>query len=111
LARCRRSAVAAISLAPLLLRLVDKTVRHVMRFADDDALARPELSIQAAMLDRGLRAGIVILAVLFLARMWDIDLIELTGRDTVAVRLLRGLVERGRDHHRRREAVEHRENR
>jgi moderate conductance mechanosensitive channel len=84
--------VAVIALAPLLLRLVDKTVRHVMRPADGDALARPDLSIQAAMLDRGLRAGIVIFAALFLARMWDIDLIELTGRDTVAVRLLRGLL-------------------
>ncbi len=44
----------------------------------------------AIYLDRGLRAILIVGAALFLAYVWDIDLIELTNRDTLATRLLRG---------------------
>src|SRR5262249_45819141 len=40
--------------------------------------------------ERGLRAALIVGAALFLAYVWDIDLIQLTARDTVATRLIRG---------------------
>ncbi len=46
--------------------------------------------LAAVALERGLRAALIILAALALAYAWDIDLIQLTARDTVATRLIRG---------------------
>lgn len=77
------------SALPLLLSVSRVSVAHLLRpvegAADDSA---PILA--AVALERGLRAALIILAALFLAYVWDIDLIQLTARDTVATRLIRG---------------------
>lgn len=46
--------------------------------------------LNAVYLDRGLRVLLVVGTAFFLAYVWDIDLIELTSRDTLMTRLLRG---------------------
>jgi small-conductance mechanosensitive channel len=83
---------AALGAVPFLLRLISRIVGHVLRPADgSDSVGQP-VTIYGALVDRALRASILIGAALFLAHMWNVDLIELTGRDTVAVRILRGLI-------------------
>jgi small-conductance mechanosensitive channel len=75
---------------PLLLYVSRISVAHLLRpveGAENDGGA-PILA--AVALERGLRAALIILAALFLAYAWNIDLIELTARDTVATRLIRG---------------------
>jgi small-conductance mechanosensitive channel len=82
----------ALGAVPFLLRLIGRIVGHVLRPADgSDSVGQP-ITIYGALADRTLRAAILIGAALFLAHMWDVDLIELTGRDTVAVRILRGAI-------------------
>ena len=77
------------SALPLLLNVSRVSVAHLLRpvegAADDSA---PILA--AVALERGLRAALIILGALFLAHAWDIDLIQLTARDTVSTRLIRG---------------------
>lgn len=83
---------AALGAVPFLLRLIGLIVGHALRPADgSDSVGQP-ITIYGALVDRALRAGILIGAALFLAHMWNVDLVELTGRDTVGVRILRGAI-------------------
>jgi small-conductance mechanosensitive channel len=74
---------------PLSLSVTRVSVAHLLRpvegAAEDTA---PVLA--AVALERGLRAALIIVAALLLATAWDIDLIQLTARDTFATRLIRG---------------------
>ena len=63
--------------------------RHVSRPArGSEASSAPGL--MAVFLDRGIRALLIVGAALLLAHAWKIDLVEMTGRDTLLTRLLRG---------------------
>ncbi len=80
---------------PLLLSVSRRAVEHLLRpveNADVDMAAEDGGApiLAAVALERGLRAGLIIGAALLLAYVWNIDLIELTARDTVATRLIRG---------------------
>jgi small-conductance mechanosensitive channel len=77
---------------PFALRLITRIVGHLLRPADSaDGVGQPS-TVYGALIDRALRAGVLLAAALFLAHKWNIDLVELTGRDTVGVRILRGAI-------------------
>jgi len=76
-------------LLPQAVRITQQSARHLLRPAEGAGETDP-LAIGAVYLDRGIRALLIVAAALFLARVWNIDLIELTSRDTVATRLVRG---------------------
>ena len=78
------------SALPFLLSVSRSAVAHLLRPVDGATEDRGAPILAAVALERGLRAALVILAALLLAYAWDIDLIELTARDTVATRLIRG---------------------
>ena len=77
------------SALPLLLSVSRVSVAHLLRPVEGAAEDSAPI-LAAVALERGLRAAIIILAALFLAYVWDIDLIQLTARDTFATRLIRG---------------------
>jgi moderate conductance mechanosensitive channel len=77
------------SALPLLLSVSRVSVAHLLRPVEGAAEDSAPI-LAAVALERGLRAALIILAALFLAYVWDIDLIQLTARDTVATRLIRG---------------------
>ena len=74
---------------PLLLSISRDSVAHLLRPVEGVPEDRAPI-LAAVALERGLRAALIILAALFLAYVWDIDLIQLTARDTVWTRLIRG---------------------
>jgi len=74
---------------PLLLSVSRVSVAYLLRPVEGAAEDSAPI-LAAVALERGLRAALIILAALFLAYVWDIDLIQLTARDTVATRLIRG---------------------
>jgi moderate conductance mechanosensitive channel len=74
---------------PLLLSVSRASVAHLLRPVEGGTEDRAPI-LAAVALERGLRAALIILAALSLAYAWDIDLIQLTARDTVATRLIRG---------------------
>jgi small-conductance mechanosensitive channel len=82
-------AVIAVTL-PAAIRLTRRAVNNLFRPANVATAEDEAPSVAAVCLDRGLQAVLIIGSTVFLAHQWDIDLIELTARDTVATRLLRG---------------------
>ncbi len=78
------------SALPFLLSVSRDSVAHLLRAVEGATEDRGAPILAAVALERGLRAGLIIGAALLLAYAWQVDLIELTARDTVATRLIRG---------------------
>jgi small-conductance mechanosensitive channel len=80
--------VVAIVL-PQAVRITKRSARHLLRPPEGaEAAANHELG--AVYLDRGIRALLIVGAALFLGWVWGVDLGEMTSRDTVVTRLIRG---------------------
>ncbi|MFO0996154.1 MAG: mechanosensitive ion channel family protein [Alphaproteobacteria bacterium] len=73
---------------PAAIGAVERSINHVLRPAATGPIETSTLAV--AVLERGLRAMLIIGAALFLAHAWQISLVELTARDTIMTRLLRG---------------------
>jgi moderate conductance mechanosensitive channel len=93
------SLAAVALLLPAAIRIAQSASHHVLRPAGgsvmpsttDGAAPSPSPpSVLAVFLDRGIRAALIVAAALVLARAWQIDLVEMTARDTLPIRLLRG---------------------
>jgi small-conductance mechanosensitive channel len=74
---------------PMSLWVTRVSVAHLLRPVEGAGEDTAPI-LAAVALERGLRAALIILAALLLASAWEIDLIQLTARDTVATRLIRG---------------------
>jgi small-conductance mechanosensitive channel len=81
--------LAVALLLPPAIKVARMASHHVTRPASgSEAPTTPGL--MAVFLDRGLRAALIAGAALLLAHTWQIDLVEMTGRDTLLTRLVRG---------------------
>jgi small-conductance mechanosensitive channel len=81
--------LAVALLLPPAIKVARMASHHVSRPASgSEAPSTPGL--MAVFLDRGLRALLIVGAALLLAQAWNIDLIEMSGRDTLLTRLVRG---------------------
>lgn len=74
---------------PLAVRITGRAVAHVLRPAEAAEPDRAAKAVHVVAIERGVRALLIIGFALLLAWAWDIDLGELTARDTVATRLVR----------------------
>jgi small-conductance mechanosensitive channel len=81
--------LAVALLLPPMVKVVKMASHHVSRPAAG-VEAPSALGLMAVFLDRGLRALLIVGAALLLAHAWNIDLVEMSGRDTLLTRLLRG---------------------
>ena len=76
---------------PFLIRKAKQSVNHILR--PPGSSAESEIpTVQAVLLERGLRAVLIIGAALLLAHAWHIDLTALAANDTAVTRLMRGTV-------------------
>ena len=82
--------LAVLLALPPLLGATHRLVRHLLRPAEDETGVAPPPSVLVAAAERGARALLIIGAALELAWAWDIDLGQITGGDTLAMRLLSG---------------------
>jgi len=76
---------------PLLIRVAGHSVSHLLRPPGTETMAGEIPSVVTVVLERGLRALIVVGAVFLLIRAWDVNIAELTAGDSVWTRLARGL--------------------
>jgi len=85
----------AAALVPLLLRLVDQSVAMLLRPAEagGETVAAP--SLLAVGLERGLRALVIAGAILFVAGVLGLDLGTIAARETMATRLIAGVLQAG----------------
>ena len=74
---------------PQALKITKQSARHLLR-PHEGAEPDQNHELWAVFLDRGVRVILMIGAALFLAWAWGIDLGEMTSRDTVLTRLVRG---------------------
>jgi small-conductance mechanosensitive channel len=82
-------AVVAAAL-PLLIATTRRAVNHILRPAGMSSGEAALPSIAAVCLERGVRALLIIGAVLLLAQKWGVDLGALAATDTTLTRLVRG---------------------
>ena len=83
-------AVLAVAL-PAAIGVTQRSVNHILRPAGVDVGTGPP-SVRAVILERGLRAALIIGAAVLLAHAWQVDLVDLTASDTLFTRLMRGAV-------------------
>jgi len=82
-------AIVALVL-PVAFSVMNRSASHLLRPANDDLSPARRASLVTVYVERGLRALLILAAALFLARFWEIDFLQLTGRDTLMTRLVRG---------------------
>ncbi len=77
-------------LLPGAIKVSEQAVRHVLRPLG--TIEPADTALAAVYLDRGVRALLIVGAALLLAYVWQVDLVEMTSRDTLATRLARGIL-------------------
>jgi len=82
---------AVALLLPAAIRVSERAIRHALRAPEGSATSEGD-ALAVVYLERGVRALLIIGAALVLARAWHIDLVEMTSRDTLPLRLARGLL-------------------
>src|SRR5262249_388442 len=75
---------------PLAMRVANRAIAHMLRPPGTASAADAPPSVHAIYVERGVRALLIALAVLALARAWGLDFVELTASDMPATRLPRG---------------------
>lgn len=76
-------------LLPAAIRAGQQAVRRSLQ-PPGEAGASGDAGLTAIFVDRGVRAALIVGAALLLAYAWRLDLIEMTVRDTLPIRLARG---------------------
>jgi small-conductance mechanosensitive channel len=84
-------AVVVVTL-PAAIGIMRRSVNHILR-PPDSAIAAGWSNVHVVCIERGTRALLIIGAALLLGYVWQIDLVELTARDTPLTRLLRGALD------------------
>ena len=79
-------------LLPIAITSSRRAVHHLLRPTADERPSEATSSLWAALLERGLRALLLIGGAFLIARIAGLDPGELTSSDTVATRLLRGAI-------------------
>jgi small-conductance mechanosensitive channel len=85
--------LAAVAAAlPAAIAATQRTVDHVFGDRIGPTMGEERRGVGNVVVERGIRAGLIIVAVLLLARAWHIDLIALTASDDAVTRLARGFL-------------------
>jgi small-conductance mechanosensitive channel len=79
-------------LLPIAIRCADLAVKHVLRPAGSETDDVSVPSLAAVTIDRGLRAAFLIGGAYLIAWFVGLDVVAMTMRDTMATRVLRGLI-------------------
>ncbi|MEI9405806.1 mechanosensitive ion channel family protein [Mesorhizobium argentiipisi] len=77
---------------PLAVMLTQRGVNFVLRPGSEDA-GRPTIpAVTIAVIDRGVRMILILVAAYFLARLWGLDMQSMRDSDTTTTLVLRGLI-------------------
>jgi small-conductance mechanosensitive channel len=77
---------------PATFSIIRRSASHLLKPANDDIDPSRSAGLVSVYVERALRALLILAAAMFLARLWQIDLVQLTGQDTLVTRLVRGAV-------------------
>jgi small-conductance mechanosensitive channel len=83
--------VAAVAL-PAAIIMMHRAVHYLLRPPEGDTEAKPIPAVTVAVIDRGIRMALIILAVFLLARAWGLDMQSMETKDPTITMFLRGLL-------------------
>lgn len=83
-------AVVALAL-PAAIRTTERIVHHLVRPSAPASADATRLGVYAVCLERGIRALLIIGAVVVLSRIWRVDLLSLAVSDTLLTRIIRAI--------------------
>jgi small-conductance mechanosensitive channel len=83
--------LAVICVSPFAIRLAQRSVNHALRKAGDATAGTEPPSVTAAVIERGVRAMLLVGGLLLLAQGWNLDLGEITRNESFEMRLARGI--------------------
>ena len=83
--------IAVLVLIPLGSNLAERTVNHLLRLTGGSVSSDAPPDIAAAVIERGIRAGLLVVGILIVARAWDLDLRQLTATESLETKLIRGV--------------------
>lgn len=84
-------AVAAVAL-PAAIVMAHRAVHYVLRPPEAESGVKPVPAVTMAVIDRGIRMALIVLAAILLARAWGLDMHSMGSSDPVLTALLRGLL-------------------
>ncbi len=84
--------VAFMGALPGVIVMARHSVNHVLRPAGSSFSVGDSKTLDVIVFERGVRCVIIVGAALLLGRIFDIDVVTLTMQDTVATRLVRGVI-------------------
>jgi small-conductance mechanosensitive channel len=84
-------AVAAVAL-PAAIVMAQRAVHYVLRSPEPDSGGKPVPAVTLAVIDRGIRMALIILAAVLLARAWGLDMQSMENSDPVVTPILRGIL-------------------
>ncbi|MBV9703051.1 MAG: mechanosensitive ion channel family protein [Methylobacteriaceae bacterium] len=77
---------------PAAIVLAQRSVNHILRPPGAERDEAALQSVPAVILERGVRALLIVGAAVFLTHAWQLDLLKLTMEDTTFTRLMRGFL-------------------
>lgn len=83
-------ALLAVVALPLAIITARKSVHYILRAPDTEADGAPIAPVTVAVIDRGIRVILIVIAAFALARMWGFDLATFSENNSSATALLRG---------------------
>jgi small-conductance mechanosensitive channel len=83
---------AVTGMLPAAIRTTRRAVTNILLPPGTTAADEQSQSVRAVCIERGLRATLIVGAVVLLAYKWDLDLVALTASDTLPIRLVRGVL-------------------
>jgi small-conductance mechanosensitive channel len=81
--------IVVVALLPPIIGVAQRSITRLLHVGEGEAVSK---SVHAVCLERGVRLVLIVGAAAWLAHVWNIDLIALTDRDTLATRALRALL-------------------
>jgi small-conductance mechanosensitive channel len=80
---------------PAAIMLIKASVSNVLRSSDTEENGQEKGTVVSVIIERGIRAALIVGAIVFLADVLDVRLTEMTMQDSPALRLVRGLLSAG----------------
>lgn len=84
-------AVAAVAL-PAAIVMMHRAVHYLLRPPEADTDAKPIPAVTLAVIDRGIRMALILLAAFLLARIWGLNMHSMETEDPAIMMFLRGLL-------------------
>ncbi|MCM2457516.1 mechanosensitive ion channel family protein [Rhizobium sp. CG4] len=80
---------------PGAIVLTKASINNILRRSETDEDGRSRVTVLSVIVERGIRATLIVAAIVFLANILDVRLTQMTMQDSPALRLVRGVLSAG----------------